>query len=410
VNYVENKKSLINYFNYVFNSFYTVNINSKYSYWTTGRIGSYLGYGYDMYINPRFVNLEIFKTGIDISYQDKYLWDDGLRAVVATFTFLQKQSTMYFFVSITYECTAEGSVLPPNVFVDNFMLDIYGGTRGAKMHIMDIIRLIITILLFAFIIKDIIDDKRKLSLNGENYSIFRIILATKVILECCSIFTYWGSLAIKLNYLNDKIGNTLYRAEDISTHQWVTIPRFEFFWTQYWYFTDNCIESAIFILVSWRFCMFFYTFSRIRSFGFFLVSAFMKISSFLLILIIVIFTFAVFSNNLFGNEFDNFRDFSTSLVNILMFSIGHFNISVLKFNQTMWLIILMILILIILIFFFLSTFVGIYLESFRITSMRKGYSFDKKNKDSERFMKFILNKSNISKKKVVNKSGNNKEN
>ena len=132
----------------------------------------------------------------------------------------------------------------------------------------------------------------------------------------------------------------------------------------------------------------FYSLHRIRSFVFFITHTLGKILSFLFVMIIIIFSFAIIGNNLFGNFNENFGDIAGSITSVLLFSIGHFPYIQYSFSPN-WLSLIILLMFIVIIYFFLSTFAGMSLESFRIVSMRKGYAFDNKNKDSENLLKLL---------------------
>jgi hypothetical protein len=233
---------------------------------------------------------------------------------------------------------------------------------------------------------DIYFDKKEIYAKETNANIFTVILTGKYISEFCNAILYFVSYGIKKSFLIDD--EMLYWKVDNESQPWRQLTITEFYWTFFMYFVDNIIESFIFFFCFWRFCMLFYTIHRVKSFAFFIYYSMTKIYSFLIIMIGIVIAFAVVSNNLFGSYGPNYVDFLACFSNVLMISIGHFPTPD-KRVERYWLSMFILLVLIIIVFFFLSTFAGMFLESFRIVSLRKGYAFDKKDMDSDNFFRFL---------------------
>lgn len=388
-NYVQDYNSLRNYYTSIMTSLSNVNTDSSYSQLIYGKLAYYLGMGYDLMIDIDKVNTQVLETALDITYLDSKLWDQGLRAVVVTFAFYHFTSDFYYYITIMYELSSDGSVLPTELSVNYFLTNLYSGTQGQRLRIMDVVRMLISLFLIFFILKDIIIERKEIYKNNPNANLFHVIFRFKTISEFFVVILYCFSFSIKNIYLHD----TTYTYWSVSIDNgWLTTPRDEFFFTLYWFTNDNVIESVIFFIIIWRFFMTFFRLKRIRNLAFFYYHSFIKISTFMVILFAVFIAFSVLANNVFGSHIEEFQNLPSSITYVLLLTIGHFPGNINKSGQNGCLCIFFFLLCIFIIYFFLSTFVGIYLESFRITSIRKGYSFDKKSQDSQLLINYFKRK------------------
>ena len=82
--------------------------------------------------------------------------------------------------------------------------------------------------------------------------------------------------------------------------------------------------------------------------------------------------FIIFANNLWGQYYDTFVDFSSSFQNLLLFSIGHFDSQIFFSIFDDWNITFLFMFYILIVFFIMNSFVGIYLEAYRIIKLNKG--------------------------------------
>jgi hypothetical protein len=301
------------------------------------------------------------------------------------FAFFHAQSGFYYYITILYEITPNNLVLVPIVTVDFFKTNIYEGDDGQVVKALDATRTSIGCLQLIFLLLDIFLDKKEIYSKNQNANIFTVIFRAKIISEFITTILFFVCYGLKRSLLTDQ-EMTYWQVNN--TEGWVQKNITEFYWTAFSYFVDNVLESVVFFFTFWRFCTIFYTMNRVKSFAFLLYYSFTKIYSYLIIMIGIVISFSIVSNNLFGSYGNNYSDFASCFSNVLMISIGHFSLPD-KRVEAYWVSVYILLVLIIIVFFFLSTYAGMFLESFRIVSLRKGYAFDKKNRDSDGFFNFI---------------------
>ena len=85
--------------------------------------------------------------------------------------------------------------------------------------------------------------------------------------------------------------------------------------------------------------------------------------------------FSIFANNLWGLSESGFIDIIGSLANVLMNSIGH--ITIVENGYDIWNTIYLFLFFVFFIYFLINTFVGLFLEVYRVTTLMKGHFADR---------------------------------
>jgi hypothetical protein len=93
-----------------------------------------------------------------------------------------------------------------------------------------------------------------------------------------------------------------------------------------------------------------------------------------------------------------------------IYLLGHFQINLGQPAKLIWTMVFMLMTITFFIYFFNSSFIGVYLESFRISSMRKGYSFDRKDLDTENLMNMVDIRKHLKNVGRGNKNKKKKEN
>ena len=120
----------------------------------------------------------------------------------------------------------------------------------------------------------------------------------------------------------------------------------------------------------------FVIFNRVKVFFSYLINAFAGIFSYFLLVLFLIISFSFFSNNLWGSHSEQYRDLAGSLTATLLFTIGHFNTEAFSLNFTIWNAIYIFLFFMIFIYFITTTYVGIYMESYRLNSLKYGNAYN----------------------------------
>jgi hypothetical protein len=308
------------YYDVVYKSFHKVNTDFSMSFFYQGNVGVYTGASYDMYISVNFANFYTMKMALEITTEDPFIWDAGLRSVQSSISFYHPQSNFFYYILIVYEFSKEGYVFPVQVWVEPFYTNIYSGTASTYL-LYDYFRLVVTLFIFALLVRDLILERKALLDKNPKSGYMELLLRAKVICEIAFILLYWATFTIKMIYLKNVAGPFQYNL----SNGWLQVARKDYFMISSFYKMDTVIEAIIFFFSFFRILTLFLYFKRIRSFSYFLVHSFRNILSFLFIILVILFSFCVFANNLFGQNNAEFVDVNGSFVKILLFSIGiHF--------------------------------------------------------------------------------------
>jgi hypothetical protein len=272
-------------------------------------------------------------------------------------------------------------VLSPVVTIVPFLANVYADDTGALILIFDILRLVFILLMFIFTFQSIVDAKRKLHDTEKNVTGYmKIFFQPKIITTIIIMLLYIILFATKALYLkmdSDEIW------PQSSSNGFLRSVNKEFYSTVNNFELAIVLETLIIFSLFARMILFFYDYTRIFGFFIYIYNSFKRVASFFMMLIFFLLSFAVFANNLWGQYFDAYRDIASSITNVLLFSIGHFQTQIYGYNYRWWNIIFTFLFFLIFIYFSLTTFVGIFLESYRITSTEIGYSYEYRKKDEQ---------------------------
>ena len=192
-----------------------------------------------------------------------------------------------------------------------------------------------------------------------------------------------ANILIMLLYLICFIIKTIYctqsAEESIVTtgdDKFLVLKKNEFFTTVSNFELVIVIETLIIFCLFFRIIIFFFDYTRTNNFFMYIYRSLQNVGLFLLIVILIILSNAIFANNLWGDYYDGYRDLAGSLMNTLLFSIGHYQKKIFGSNYTGWTILFTLQFFLIIIYFIFSTFVGIFLESYRLNALENGYAYD----------------------------------
>lgn len=144
------------------------------------------------------------------------------------------------------------------------------------------------------------------------------------------------------------------------------------------------LETFIIFCLFFRVILMTMDFPRPNVFFLYLYRAFSNIAVYLLMIILILFSMAIFANNLWGEYYDSYRDLAASLCNTLLFTIGHYQKQIFTSQYTIWNIIFTLYFFVVVIYFILASFVGIFLESYRMNSLEHGYCYDLRKKQDDK--------------------------
>jgi len=306
-------------------------------------------------------------------------WTNRVRSVIISQVFYSKQSNYYYYTYILYEIQPFGSVLDPVIVVEDFLPNIYEYKYGNIIHVLDIIRLILVILIgktgTLYFLKKF--NEQKCLPEEEQKSAFILIFETNYFSDLYMFSLYISAFVIKVLYLSIDLEKELvFNDYKIDQTQVFWQNNFDFYNIVNKFQTQIILECLLIFGGSFKIITLFNVFPRIKIFFLYVGSAFRVVFAYFLLMLFMIISFSLFSNNLWGAYLDEYRDFSSSLTGTLLLSIGHFNRNAFSLNFTIWNFIYIFLFFMIFIYFIMSTFVGLYIEAFRLNSLKYGNSYE----------------------------------
>jgi hypothetical protein len=300
--------------------------------------------------------------------------DNGLRSVTVSFTLSSNFSKYYFYVYSVFEFPTFGGILTGESDVIPFLVNVYDFAEGKSIYSLDILRIIFTVVIFFITFFNFKETKESMSEESQENSIenIKILFSPKILFNILIIILFVIVIIYKFINLSKNINDI-----SLSTYKDGYIELFPY--DMYYILSDFekliLIETLLLISLFTRILLMFFGIERIKIFLDYILISARKVLAFLLILVFILLSMAIFANNLWGEYINEYKDFSSSILNILLFSIGHYrNISLNGFQ--FWNIIFNLLFFLLIIYFFLSTFIGIYLEAYRMNSLLIGYSYD----------------------------------
>ena len=347
-----------------------------------------------MFISPLFhpkeLAIDIFQILLEV-YKPAD-WSKSVRSIIASQTFYSTESKYFYYTYILYEITIYGNILPPVCYVINFLPNIYSDVNGSLFRLLDIIRIIFIILIFLLDLKEFSNGYKILKLKSKEQqgttTLMDFLINSNLIVDFVILLLYFIVYIIKIAFLStDLISNT----DLINSNEYYFQSGFEYFNIANNFEWELIIECLIIIACLFKFMNLVVLTRRITVFFNYILLAFKTIIAYFFIILFLIITFSFFSNNLWGPNLDEYRDVISSVTGTLLFSIGHFNTSSYKFNFPIWNIIYIFLFFMIFIYFILNSFIGVYMESYRLTVLKFGNSYD--------FRELEKNKNDIIQKK-----------
>ncbi len=298
-----------------------------------------------------------------------------MRAVTFSFTLFNNFNKFYFYINLVYEWPSQGGILPAKIGVSPFLINVYERNLGNLTKLTDILRLIFSLIMLILTLNNFNQAKKQLHETQRNMiEYLKIFLSAKMIVNIFIMLFYIICFALKLIYL---MQNPEDLVKTFKADGFLNLNKFDFYEIKQNYETCIVIETIIVFFLFFRFIIFFYDLTRTNIFFIYIFKAFANVYVFLIILVMIIVSQAIFANNLWGQNFDEYRDLAGSIVNTLLFSIGHYQKSIMTSkNNKIWTIVFTVYFFFIVIYFFLSIFVGIFLESYRLNSLKNGYAYD----------------------------------
>jgi len=346
----------------------TLNINNQSIYSIKGFMSTYTGNTYTMFVNSLDMNFNTFYLLL-LNTKQTNIFDAGLRSIIVILFFMHPQTNRFIYIYLLYEINTDGCVLGLKYYNKIFTMNIYFGVDGEKLYIKDIIRLslcgvILLSTLVEWFLRKSKFDKKNTSSFGNLMAIFvQPILLTNYIMFSLNLFSFLVKFkCLQYDYTN--ISN-IYKGNVTQSFE------SDLYNSLGWFELVNNIESGLIFAVMVKFVMLFAEIDSIRVLILYIKNSSYKLGFYIFFLFFILLGFSTLSNNLWGTVDQRFVDLMGSLSNVLMNSIGH--ITIIENGYDGWNFVYIILFFSFFIYFLINTFVGLFLEVYRISTIRKGH-------------------------------------
>jgi len=346
----------------------TLNINNQTIYSIKGFMSTYTGDTYTMFVNSMEMNFNTFYLLL-LNTKQTSVFDTSLRSIIVILNFMHPQTNRFIYIYLLYEINTDGCVLDLKYYNKIFTMNIYFGVEGEKLYVKDIIRLslcgvILLSTLVEWFLKKSKFDKNNNSSFGNLMGIFiQPILLTNYLMFSLNLFSFLVKFkCLQYDYTNI---SDIYKGnlpENFETDLYSSLG---------WFQLVNNLESGLIFAVMVKFVMLFAEIDSIKVLILYIKNSSYKLGFYIFFLFFILFGFSILSNNLWGTVDQRFVDLMGSLSNVLMNSIGHITITENGYDG--WNFVYIILFFSFFIYFLINTFVGLFLEVYRISTIRKGH-------------------------------------
>ena len=309
---------------------------------------------------------------------------DTTKAISTSMTLYDSISETYYYIGMLFELDSKTNPIDMKIipFYPNIKNDL---PKGKMIYILDIFRLILVIILLGLTIYNLYfklseqNKKTKNSLNCLHFigKAFNLSVILDILLFIFVILAF--DRKRRYLYQDDPFFGDL--TSDLE--EFIHLPEREYYPIAHSYELSLIYESIVFILLFLRVIPFFSFYSRIKMILHYLRLALVKISVYFLIYIILIIFFAIYAHVLIGTQKQDYSNYSSSLLLVLLLSLSHYDLVKFETSDQNYMVVFMFLFYIIVVFFVMSSFFGIIIESYRLSALKFGnnYSmrFSKKN-------------------------------
>jgi hypothetical protein len=356
------------------------------------------------YISDEIINI-IFNNLYSFIHVSK------IKAIIIDFTLYNYNSNLYYYIYFLIELNQNSGTLPIKYEIKPFHSNLKKMENGKGIKIIDIFRLIFAIILFLNTLLGIyfnhFKEKSNTELNKEKKdnrkeTLLDTILSLRTLIDIF-LFTF---MIISFSIKNNNLYQNLSKNEDTALSKdnltdYKFLKNIEYYKISHSFELSIIYDSILLILCFLRILIFFSNFELIRPIYMYIRNSFYRAIPFLFIYIILILIFALYGYFLYGLEYDSYSKYSKSFLSCLQLSIYHFkNIhnpnSIFIMFESVFIFLFSVLI----IFFIGNSFFGMYLDTYRINSLKYNNMYNIK--------KMLLEKNIF--KKISNEDKENKNN
>lgn len=364
-NFIGDCDNLKTFFLDVFSFFYS----DKYNMGSTSIEGAYHTYGsknrIDALVSLNYVNEGIIDKILYIIDEAKLFETRVQKAFSIDLTVKHIESKIHYYVQILYEYSSVSGRLYPIVKVIPFYPNLKSAKGGKMIYIMDIFRLIFIIILFLITIKKVYD----IFVDGDKDTWISEIFSLSIVLDIVIFIIFVILFSLKVNNLyKDESG-----LRKMSEGSFLKMAAFEYYPIAEKYEEVEKYESVIIILLLVRLLPYVsILIDRTNSYnGYFRLSFYRIFFNYCLLVSLFVF-FACFANVLWSDEDENYKLFSVSYLSVFIHSIGHFYHS---YSGKVYEVVFFFMFYVTVVFFEVFSLCSLFIESYRINSLRDGNSY-----------------------------------
>lgn len=343
-----------------------------------GVFGSYKGSGLSLNIPISVINQAFFDDFMNILKDEPHLFYSGsLKSMIFSITIFNYNDNFYYYIRVMYEFGLFGMVYKPKIKITPFNPILY--KENHTLFTLDIIRIVLAIIISIMTFREFISTNELQKKQPKKLdNTVKKILNPFVFLPIIILILYIVAFAKKLSNLNNSILSVFSYNEDHHN------PR-DYYANSYDYQQIIMIESFIILCLFLRICLSLTEFDRINLFFSYFKDVAIKSYMFIFLLVLLFISFAIFANNIYGYESDNFIDFGSTLISLILIAIGHSPLipKPNDYNQ-IWKNLFLTLYILVVVYMFISMFIGVFLEAFRKNLLKEIPSYSERILEKER--------------------------
>lgn len=279
-----------------------------------------------------------------------------------------------------YEIPPYGGLLNPKVRTINFLLNVY--SFNPTLQVFDLIRFIVAILLFFMGIINFTSVYRENINQSKEFrkGLLGLVISSGFLFDLINFALLMIVLIMRVTTLNQDLDfiSAPFKNEIPQLSQSFTLQSDYDLYRNANSFEFNCIlECLNLIFLFPKILSVLCVWERFKIFVEYVTYCFKQIFTYYLIVLLILFSFALFANNLWGQYKEDYSDISVSITSTLLYSIGHFSYNLPR-NFKLWNLFYVTMFFFVFIYFIMTSFVGIFIEAFRLNSLKYGSMYDER--------------------------------
>ena len=333
------------------------------------------------YINCSTLN-QIFGNFYNETYNYNFLNISYFKSIIIDFTLYNYNANLYYYIYFLIELNQNAGILPIKYEIKPFYSNLKKMQNGKGIKTIDIFRLILAIFLFLITLlglylnhfkektkTELIKEKKEKKKETLLESIFNLKTLIDILLFAFMIISF----SIKNNnlYQNLEKNEGTQKTQINNNNEFDILKNIEYYKNARSFELSVIYDSILLILCFFRVLTLFSNLKLIRPIYMYIRNSFYRAIPFLFIYIILILIFALYGYFLFGLEYESYSKYSKSFLSCLQLSVYHFKKihdpnSVFIMYESVFIFLFSVLI----ILFIGNSFFGMYLDTYRINSLK----------------------------------------